>query len=154
MSIIDLIVKNKALILVILTILGIVYYLNKSTNRENVEVEDEKNKQEIPLEDRQRGINPTCKKKMISSEEFVKHNKCSLKDVENNDAWIAINGYVYNITEWVEFHPGGEVICAVVEKDGSELFNDVHGKDKKIIENYLPAFCIGKLEDNDNLKAN
>lgn len=149
MSIIQQAKKNKALIVVILVILGVIYYFSRSTNRT---ISSEK-QIEIPLEDRQKGINPTCKEKMISSAEFIKHNKCSLKEIDNNDAWITINGYVYNITEWIEYHPGGDVICGAVERDGSSLFNEFHGKEKDIIENYLPALCIGKLEEKDNLKA-
>nr|GEZ21437.1 delta(8)-fatty-acid desaturase-like [Tanacetum cinerariifolium] len=41
-------------------------------------------------------------KTYITSEELKKHNKAS-------DLWISIQGKVYNVTEWAEIHPGGDI---------------------------------------------
>lgn len=37
----------------------------------------------------------------ISYEELAKHNKM-------DDAWLAIRGKVYNVTKYLDFHPGGK----------------------------------------------
>jgi len=40
-----------------------------------------------------------------------------------NDAWIAINGKVYNVTAYLPFHPGGEKeLMRGVGRDGTNLF--------------------------------
>lgn len=39
----------------------------------------------------------------ISHDELAKHNKA-------NDAWLAIRGKVYNVTKYMDFHPGGMLI--------------------------------------------
>lgn len=37
----------------------------------------------------------------VTMEELSKHNS-------RNDAWIAIRGVVYNVTRYMDFHPGGK----------------------------------------------
>lgn len=39
----------------------------------------------------------------VSHKELAKHCKC-------DDAWLAIRGKVYNVTRYMDFHPGGELI--------------------------------------------
>lgn len=36
----------------------------------------------------------------VSHKELAKHCKC-------DDAWLAIRGKVYNVTRYMDFHPGG-----------------------------------------------
>uniref|UniRef100_H2YJD0 Uncharacterized protein n=1 Tax=Ciona savignyi TaxID=51511 RepID=H2YJD0_CIOSA len=56
----------------------------------------------------------------ISMEELKKHDK-------PNDAWIAIRGYVFNITRYIEYHPGGESeLMRGAGKDATSLFEEVH----------------------------
>ena len=44
------------------------------------------------------------------------------------DCWSAINGKVYNFTEWVNKHPGGSlVITSLCGIDGSAAFSGRHG---------------------------
>ena len=41
-----------------------------------------------------------------------------------NDAWMAINGKVYNVTSFLPFHPGGEKeMMRGVGRDGTKLFS-------------------------------
>ncbi|KAJ2083664.1 Cytochrome b5 [Coemansia sp. RSA 988] len=70
--------------------------------------------------------------------EISKHNK-------REDIWIVINGHVYDVTGFLDEHPGGEeVILEHAGIDASEAFNDIgHSNDAhEMLEGYL----IGKLE--------
>ncbi|XP_031623674.1 cytochrome b5 reductase 4 isoform X2 [Contarinia nasturtii] len=56
----------------------------------------------------------------ISYEELAKHNK-------NDDCWLAIRGKVYNVTKYMDFHPGGvDELMKGAGKDATKLFDDVH----------------------------
>lgn len=46
--------------------------------------------------------------------------------------WSAINGSVYDLTTWINRHPGGpEAIQIICGKDGSGLFNNQHSGSKR-----------------------
>ncbi|KAF8855696.1 L-lactate dehydrogenase [Acephala macrosclerotiorum] len=58
--------------------------------------------------------------------------KLHLSDVANHktdsDGWIVINGVVWDLTGFAAKHPGGEqVILEHFGKDGSEVYNEIHG---------------------------
>ncbi len=56
----------------------------------------------------------------ISSEELALHATAG-------DAWLAIQGRVYNVTQYVAFHPGGKYqILRGRGKDATELFMKAH----------------------------
>ena len=56
----------------------------------------------------------------VTPQTLSEHNK-------PDDAWIAIRGVVYNVTRYIDFHPGGfDELMRGVGKDATELFNDVH----------------------------
>ncbi len=67
-----------------------------------------------------------------------KHNNPS-------DCWTTVNGKVYDVTKWINKHPGGakEIIpmCGV---DGSVRYNGQHGGQKRPA-NELETFLIGDL---------
>jgi len=48
------------------------------------------------------------------------------KHNSRQDAWIVINDKVYDITQYIPFHPGGAKVLAGVGRDGTELFNKYH----------------------------
>jgi len=53
----------------------------------------------------------------------------TIDDVEGHDVeedmWIVIEGKVYDVTEYLEKHPGGSgVICEVAGADATEEYND------------------------------
>lgn len=57
--------------------------------------------------------------KVIPLEEISKHNKI-------NDMWMAINGKVYDVTSFVDQHPGGdEVLLEYAGSDATTAFDDV-----------------------------
>lgn len=61
------------------------------------------------------------------------------------DCYSAINGVVYDLTAWINKHPGGDKnilrICGI---DGSSAYNREHGGDKKA-NNILAGFEVGVL---------
>lgn len=76
--------------------------------------------------------------KTITIEEVQKHNT-------TDDLWIVYNGQVYDVTAYLDEHPGGEeVIVDVAGTDATEAFNDIgHSDDAHEI---LEGLLIGKLE--------
>ncbi|XP_063772985.1 cytochrome b5 reductase 4 [Pseudophryne corroboree] len=56
----------------------------------------------------------------VTEEELAKHNK-------KTDCWICIRGLVYNVTPYMEYHPGGEEeLMKAAGADGTHLFDQVH----------------------------
>ncbi|XP_053143113.1 cytochrome b5 reductase 4 isoform X2 [Hemicordylus capensis] len=56
----------------------------------------------------------------VTEEELSKHNK-------KDDCWICIRGLVYNVTPYMEYHPGGEdELMKAAGTDGTDLFDQVH----------------------------
>lgn len=59
------------------------------------------------------------KPSQVTKRELAKHNKI-------NDAWTAIRGRVYNITEYFSFHPGGEEeLMRGAGIDATTIFDEV-----------------------------
>jgi hypothetical protein len=62
-----------------------------------------------------------------------------------SSCWAAVNGNVYDLTKWINQHPGGpERIKSICGTDGSAAFNGQHGGDTKP-EAMLKTFLIGPL---------
>ncbi|XP_053962069.1 cytochrome b5 reductase 4 [Anastrepha ludens] len=56
----------------------------------------------------------------VTTDELALHNK-------REDAWLAIRGKVYNVTRYMDFHPGGvDELMRGVGRDATKLFDDVH----------------------------
>jgi len=51
-------------------------------------------------------------------EEVRKHNT-------ESDCWMVINNRVYDITNFIEDHPGGDIIMDGAGKDSTDLFHDI-----------------------------
>ena len=63
-----------------------------------------------------------------------------------SDCWAAIDGNVYNLTDWISQHPGGSgVIEAMCGTDGSDAFNNQHGGQGQPASE-LKNFLIGALQ--------
>ncbi|KAG2228346.1 hypothetical protein INT45_011138 [Circinella minor] len=70
--------------------------------------------------------------KLLSYEEVAKHNT-------RNDLWMIVSGKVYDITPFVDEHPGGEeVLIDEGAKDATGPFDDVgHSDDaRELLEKY------------------
>ena len=52
-------------------------------------------------------------------EEIKKHNK-------RDDCWIVLNGHIFDITEYIPYHPGGDEILRAKGRDGTILFYSTH----------------------------
>jgi cytochrome b involved in lipid metabolism len=75
--------------------------------------------------------------KKFTMQEVKKHNKKS-------DAWLVINNKVYNVTNWIDKHPGGKIIMKGVGKDATQLF--LHYEHPSFVkESILPKYYIGDL---------
>ena len=70
-----------------------------------------------------RGVDPST-----PPPQYVKINKEELKKHKSrSDCWTCINGKVFNITPYVDFHPGGvDEIMKCAGRDGTSLFNKYH----------------------------
>jgi len=59
-----------------------------------------------------------------------------------NDCWVAINGKVCNLTQFMDLHPGGvPVIMAKAGKDATSEWNAIHNRDA--IEKICPEVVVG-----------
>lgn len=75
----------------------------------------------------------------------------TLSDVKSHNSqascWSAINNKVYDLTEWINEHPGGASrIIGICGLDGSSEFNSEHQGQKRPA-NELAEFYIGNLSN-------
>lgn len=62
-----------------------------------------------------------------------------------NEAWIIIDDLVYDVTNFVSKHPGGElVLLDMAGKDCTDVFANYHSA--RIYKSWLPPYLIGKVE--------
>uniref|UniRef100_A0A8C6Q9Z2 Cytochrome b5 heme-binding domain-containing protein n=1 Tax=Nannospalax galili TaxID=1026970 RepID=A0A8C6Q9Z2_NANGA len=55
----------------------------------------------------------------VTEEELKTHNT-------KDDCWICIRGFVYNVSPYMEYHPGGEdELMRAAGSDGTDLFDQV-----------------------------
>ncbi|KAI8366641.1 cytochrome b5 [Radiomyces spectabilis] len=76
---------------------------------------------------------------IYSLDDVSKHNT-------KDDLWMAIHNKVYNITEFILEHPGGEeVLIDEAGKDATEAFEDIGHSDeaREVLEKYY----IGDLDE-------
>lgn len=74
----------------------------------------------------------------VSKEELAKHSS-------ESDCWLAIRGKVYNITRYLEYHPGGvPELMRGAGKDATSLFDEVHPWVN--IEQLLAKCYVGPLK--------
>jgi cytochrome b involved in lipid metabolism len=62
------------------------------------------------------------------------------------NCWTVINNNVYDLTNWVNSHPGGSsLITAICGKDGSAAFNGYGHSNQTVANSTLASFKIGTL---------
>ena len=76
---------------------------------------------------------------IYSIDDIMEHNK-------KNDCWIAINKDVYDITDFIEIHPGGSaMLLTVAGTDATDFFNELHRPD--ILEEIAIDYRIGTFSN-------
>ena len=77
--------------------------------------------------------------KLISWAEIARHRS-------RESCWIVIDGSVYDITNWLSKHPGGDVVLLnAAGVDCTDMFNAYHPL--FVGERMLKLYMIGKVED-------
>ncbi|ODV97469.1 hypothetical protein PACTADRAFT_74961 [Pachysolen tannophilus NRRL Y-2460] len=82
----------------------------------------------------------------INVSELVKHNT-------KDNLWVAVNGKVYDLTEFAQKHPGGSAaILEFAGRDASNAFNQIHRKDLipfVLAEEKFLGHLVGKLPEEE-----
>lgn len=67
------------------------------------------------------------------------------KHADASSCWTAINGFAFDLTDWIARHPGGQrVILSICGKDGTAAFRGQH-RGQATPESVLRGYLIGKL---------
>jgi cytochrome b involved in lipid metabolism len=75
----------------------------------------------------------------ISIDEVLRHDSIT-------NSWTIYNGYVYDLTEFIQIHPGGaNSIAKISGKDCTKIFHQIHPK--KDFHEFLSGKCLGYCED-------
>ncbi|KAJ1900461.1 hypothetical protein LPJ66_001448 [Kickxella alabastrina] len=76
--------------------------------------------------------------KTFTSEHVAEHNT-------RKDIWVSIHGKVYDVSKFLDEHPGGEeVILECAGLDATEAFDDIgHSEDAREL---LKDFYVGELD--------
>lgn len=78
--------------------------------------------------------------KYFTREEVSKHNT-------ENDCWVIINDSVYDVTTFLQDHPGGiHAIMTNAGKDATDDFSAV--KHSSNANTFKEEFLVGKLREN------
>ncbi|CAH0564317.1 unnamed protein product [Brassicogethes aeneus] len=87
------------------------------------------------------GVGAKAGRLSVTSKELANHDK-------EDDCWLAIRGKVYNVTEYLPFHPGGvEEIMKGAGKDATAIFDQVHAWVN--YESILQKCVVGRLVSID-----
>ena len=96
-------------------------------------------------------VKPTAEPSSISTPkaEVTAQSGYTMVNVRSNNSeancWSVINDNVYNLTQWINSHPGGpSLIRAICGTDGTSSFNSQHGGRSTPI-NTLAKYLLGPL---------
>lgn len=68
------------------------------------------------------------------------------KNNKSTSCWTVVNNKVYNVTNWINQHPGGSSrILALCGKNGTSMFDGKHSG-QSAPENVLASYQIGVLK--------
>lgn len=83
--------------------------------------------------------------KTITMAEVATHNS-------EESAWVAIRGFVYDVTKFVKFHPGGRmVLLRFAGKECTQEYDQHHNE--LVMVKYHKKFCVGKLDSPPRKKS-
>ena len=78
------------------------------------------------------------KYRLYTIDEVSKHNT-------KNDAWVIVNNYILNVTNFIEDHPGGsDQFKNRLGTDVTSIWIEYHNND--IIDKWFPSLIIGYLK--------
>ncbi|KAM7517105.1 hypothetical protein LguiA_006688 [Lonicera macranthoides] len=82
--------------------------------------------------------------KYITAEELKKHNK-------REDLWIAIQGKVYNVTDWAKEHPGGDIpLLNLAGQDVTDAFIAFHpGSAWQFLDKFFTGYRLKDFQVSD-----
>lgn len=77
---------------------------------------------------------------VYSYQQIAEHNS-------SEDIWIVIDGKVYDVTKFMDEHPGGdEIILDLAGQDASEPFRDIGHSEEAL--KILNTLCVGRVDIN------
>ena len=86
----------------------------------------------------------TDRQKLYNWDEISKHTK-------SNDCWIVINNNVYDVVNYLDFHPGGaDMILMVCGKDATQAYNTKGGRGgghSSRADKQLASYLIGRVQN-------
>ncbi|MFA6364843.1 MAG: cytochrome b5 domain-containing protein [Candidatus Paceibacterota bacterium] len=95
--------------------------------------------QKVPAAPAQASVPTTQGEKSYTLVEVTRHDNAQ-------DCWSVVRGGVYNLTEWINQHPGGsEAIISMCGNDSTASFVDQHGG-RRSPESELASLKIGILK--------
>eukprot|EP00656_Telonema_subtile_P021109 TRINITY_DN2214_c0_g2_i3.p1 TRINITY_DN2214_c0_g2~~TRINITY_DN2214_c0_g2_i3.p1 ORF type:complete len:440 (-),score=126.11 TRINITY_DN2214_c0_g2_i3:355-1674(-) len=88
---------------------------------------------------RVRGIQPSAMSRIVQFSELAQHNS-------KGDCWVLLNDKVYDLTSFLDEHPGGaKIIVKYAGKDGSRAFNPIHPPDI-VTKLGFDHLCVGTID--------
>lgn len=95
-----------------------------------------------PTSARQAPTTASVSKRYYTPAEIAKH-------CQRDSLWLIIDGKVYDVTSYVDQHPGGSAIFRNGGADSSVGFHGDQHPDK--VNDLLPDFYIGELDDSEKI---
>lgn len=86
---------------------------------------------------------PAPEERTFTFEEVSKHDKA-------DDCWVVVSGKVYDVTEFVPKHPGGNMIYVNAGKDATNMFDSYHPASARQV---LKKYYIGELQQEHEIRA-
>mmetsp|Transcript_104956 Transcript_104956/g.273134 ORF Transcript_104956/g.273134 Transcript_104956/m.273134 type:complete len:441 (+) Transcript_104956:45-1367(+) len=79
--------------------------------------------------------------------------KVNMDDVASHnsrqDCWVVLYGEAFDVTEYVQHHPGKDFLLQAAGKDASGLFESIHGSKGKAVlksEGFRSRYLVGKVD--------
>lgn len=115
---------------------------------EDKKMAEEISKMEAPKEQMENLVNAATSTEQATNQVIVK--KYSLAELSQHttrdNCWIGIEGKVYNVTTFIDKHPGGDKILQGCGKDATELFGKIRAHAKQSVQALKEKFLIGELQ--------